>query len=86
MYNVVVCLLTLSFLLLSGLSNTVVARVQYESPTPQIGEGVWDQKVIVKEIKVAVDGSCSPHAHGRGRPNRPGSSNIPGSPKRCTKP
>ncbi|CAL9243114.1 unnamed protein product [Arabidopsis halleri] len=68
-------------MLFSGLSNTAVARVQYESPTPckflymlsSISKGVWDQKVIVKEIKVVVNGSCSPHAHGRGRPNRPGS-------------
>jgi len=31
MYNVVVCLLTLSFLLLTGLSNTAEARVPYEA-------------------------------------------------------
>ncbi|CAA0409099.1 unnamed protein product [Arabidopsis thaliana] len=80
MYNVVVCLLTLSFLLLTGLSNTAEARVPYEAR-----EGVWDQKVIT-EMKAEVGGSCSPRAHGRGPPNRPGSSNIPGSPKRCTKP
>lgn len=34
MYNVVVCLLTLIFLLLSGLSYTALARVQFESPNP----------------------------------------------------
>ncbi|XP_024005690.1 uncharacterized protein LOC112082297 [Eutrema salsugineum] len=83
MYNVVVCLLTLTFLLLSGFSNTAFARVQYESP--KLRERVWDQKVI-KEIKAEVDGSCSGRAGGKGPPNSPGSRNIPGSRKRCTKP
>lgn len=34
MYKFVVCLLTLSFLLLSGLSNTALARVHHESSNP----------------------------------------------------
>ncbi|XP_019091002.1 PREDICTED: uncharacterized protein LOC109128649 [Camelina sativa] len=82
-----VWLLTLSFLLLSGLLNTAEARVlPYESSNPKIGEeGVWDLRMI-KEIKAEVGGSCSPRAGGKGPPRSPGSSNIPGSPKRCKPP
>ncbi|CAA7020577.1 unnamed protein product [Microthlaspi erraticum] len=75
MYNV--CLLTLAFLLLSGLSITTLARVQYQSPKSELGEWIWDQKVI-KDIKIGADPSCSLIGPGRRPPNRPG------SPKRCT--
>lgn len=36
MYKFVVCLLTLCFLLLSGLSNTALARVHHESSNPSM--------------------------------------------------
>ncbi|XP_024007903.1 uncharacterized protein LOC112083913 [Eutrema salsugineum] len=77
MYNGLLCLLTLSFLLFSGLSNTAMARVQYESPKPR--EWVWDQKVI-REIKIEVGGSCSPQGKKGRSPKKQGSR------ERCPKP
>ncbi|CAN8303368.1 unnamed protein product [Cochlearia groenlandica] len=82
MNKILICLLALSFMLLSGLLNTTVARVQYEFPNPR--ERFWDEKMI-NEIKAEVGSSCSTPAGGRG-PKGQRSSNIPGSPKRCTKP
>ncbi|XP_023644449.1 uncharacterized protein LOC111832370 [Capsella rubella] len=65
MYKIVVCILSLSFILFSGSLNTVLARVQYRSHSPrnEIENGVWDQKVF-NEIKIAAGGSNSNHAPG----------------------
>ncbi|XP_010513441.1 PREDICTED: uncharacterized protein LOC104789444 [Camelina sativa] len=60
MYKLTVCILILSFLLYSRLSNPTLARVQYESPSPRkkMGKEVWDQKVF-NEIKIGAAGSVS---------------------------
>ncbi|XP_023640998.1 uncharacterized protein LOC111831242 [Capsella rubella] len=65
MCKLFVCLLTLSFLLLSGLSNTALARVQYESSNPKIGNRVWDQKKIFNSMKVRVRPSASSRGPGQ---------------------
>ncbi|XP_019090041.1 PREDICTED: uncharacterized protein LOC109128327 [Camelina sativa] len=70
MFNVMVRLLILTFFLFSGISNTTLARVQYEPLKPSKRERVWDPKMI-KEIKIGVDGSRSRRAPGgRGRPTK----------------
>ncbi|KAG7648596.1 hypothetical protein AtNW77_Chr1g0040941 [Arabidopsis thaliana] len=75
MYKLTLCILTLSFLLLSGLSNTVLARVQYESPSQRkkILKEVWDQ-TLLREIKIGASGSNSgraPSCNNSCKPNRP---------------
>ncbi|KAL9300497.1 hypothetical protein AtEden1_Chr2g0243491 [Arabidopsis thaliana] len=62
MYKFVVCLLTLSFLLLSGLSNTALARVHHESSNPR--NRVWDQKIF-NNVKVRVLPSASRRGPGQ---------------------
>ncbi|VYS53338.1 unnamed protein product [Arabidopsis thaliana] len=64
MYRFFFCLLTLSFLLLSGLSNTALARVHHESSNPKIGNRVWDQKIF-NNVKVRVLPSASRRGPGQ---------------------
>ncbi|KAF8104352.1 hypothetical protein N665_0173s0006 [Sinapis alba] len=80
MYIGLVRFLTLSFLLFSGLSDTVLARVQYESPKLSRQE-VWDHKVI-REIKIATPGSCTPPGGGRSSPSH----SMRGPRRRCPRP
>ncbi|EFH70177.1 hypothetical protein ARALYDRAFT_473723 [Arabidopsis lyrata subsp. lyrata] len=75
MYKLTVRILILSFLLFSGLSNTVLARVRYESPSQsnKIGKEVWDQTLFT-EIKIGAAGSNSgraPSCNNSCKPNRP---------------
>ncbi|XP_020885299.1 uncharacterized protein LOC110229444 [Arabidopsis lyrata subsp. lyrata] len=64
MYKFVVCLLTLSFLLLSGLSNTALARVHHESSNPKIGNAVRDHKIF-NYMKARVRPSASMRGPGQ---------------------
>ncbi|KAG7599382.1 hypothetical protein ISN44_As06g035640 [Arabidopsis suecica] len=75
MYKLTVCITILSFLLFSGLSNTVLARIRYESPSQrkEIGKEVWDQ-TLLSENKIGASGSNSgraPSCNNSCKPSRP---------------